>query len=126
MNYLAEWNRQITEMVHAGMSRTEASKQLAKQAPALRELMLREVNANPNRQGLPWGSGSTQADLIAQYRSESAIMGNKPPSTASPTIRWNAAVREQLDKGLPRAQAVSMANKVNPGLREQMLQEVNQ
>ena len=60
-----------------------------------------------------------------------AKTGVKPVAKAtsvprvSASVRWNEQIEAKVAKGLPKAKAASLVNKENPGLREQMLAEVN-
>ena len=60
-----------------------------------------------------------------------ASTGNKPVASsgtepvATATDRWNGAVQDCIKEGLPRAKAVMAASRKNPGLRQEMLAEVN-
>ncbi len=46
-------------------------------------------------------------------------------STPSAKARWNSLVSAKLQAGTPKAKAALQVNRENPGLREQMLAEVN-
>ncbi len=46
-------------------------------------------------------------------------------SSVSARSQWNSKLQAKLDSGLPKSKALSLINKENPGLREQMLAEVN-
>jgi len=47
----------------------------------------------------------------------------KPQGTAK--ANWASLVQAKVTAGIPRAKATVLVNKENPGLREQMLDEVN-
>ena len=47
----------------------------------------------------------------------------KPKATAQ--ARWNAAIEAKVSAGIPKASAIMAVDKQNPGLRQQMLAEVN-
>jgi ATP-dependent protease ClpP protease subunit len=46
-------------------------------------------------------------------------------TTISAKAKWNEALHASMKQGIPKAKAVLIVNKDNPGLREQMLAEVN-
>lgn len=46
--------------------------------------------------------------------------------TASAKVKWNEAINEYVAKGMTRQQAVVAVNRVNPGLRSQLLAEAKQ
>lgn len=52
-----------------------------------------------------------------------------PGSTANTGVsakeRWNAAVKAKIELGIPHANACKLVNRENPGLREEMLTEIN-
>ena len=48
------------------------------------------------------------------------VANGRTPSAAS---RWKEAIAQNIQSGMPRAKAVKMANRQNPGLREQYLAE---
>ena len=71
-----------------------------------------------------------KAKAMEEEEAKAKARGNSPVavgtgSAPSATVRWNDAVASYQSKGFPKAKAVSMANKKNPGLREQFLQEAN-
>lgn len=60
--------------------------------------------------------------ILAQIRAGNYSSAAKPTAQA----RWNAAVESAVAEcGGDRRRAVTLANRTNPGLREQMLAEVN-
>lgn len=46
-------------------------------------------------------------------------------SSISAKTKWNEALQASMSRGVPKAKAVLLVNKEHPGLREQMLAEVN-
>jgi hypothetical protein len=63
-----------------------------------------------------------KAKAKAGVRPVAKATGSARPSAL---VRWNQQIEAKVAKGLPKAKAASMVNKENPGLREQMLEEVN-
>jgi hypothetical protein len=62
----------------------------------------------------------------AKARGHKPVAVAKPKATPNARKRWDDAVSEQLKlNNNDRVKAVKAANKLNPGLREQMLAEVN-
>lgn len=78
---------------------------------------------------------AAEAKAAAEEASQQAAQkkpGHKPVNdTASEAgsgdakASWDEKVQALVDKGIPKAQAVKRVNAANPGLREQMLAEVN-
>lgn len=48
-----------------------------------------------------------------------------PVGGVSAKAKWDSAISAKVENGIPKAKAASLVNKENPGLREQMLDEVN-
>lgn len=46
-------------------------------------------------------------------------------SKATAQAKWNAAIEAKVSAGIPKASAIMAVDKQNPGLRQQMLNEVN-
>ena len=42
-----------------------------------------------------------------------------------PVAKWNQLVQQKVSQGVPRQRALSLVNRENPGLREQMVQAAN-
>lgn len=71
-----------------------------------------------------------KAEEEKEAEAKARRLGARPVAQAraskpSASAQWNQAIQAHVAAGLPKAKAVSKANKENPGLREQMLAEVN-
>ena len=53
------------------------------------------------------------------------IAKSKAAATVSAKSQWDTCITAKVNSGMPKAKAVGQVNKENPGLREQMLSEVN-
>lgn len=72
-----------------------------------------------------------EAETKAQSEAKAEAQGNQPVATAtnqpgmSAGDRWSQAVQACMKEGMTRSRAVQAANRRNPGLRAEMLAEVN-
>ena len=93
------WNQAVTDARESGLAGAKAVAHANKVNPGLREKMLRESNQPKPKPR------------------------DRKPMNA--TDKWQERVSEAKASGMSNAQAVSHVNKKYPGLRDQMLQEVN-
>jgi len=118
----AKWKRLVQQRVDAGVPRSQAVAEVAKNNPGLRERFVAEHNSK-----------------TAQYRQErhaKAVAEGRLITSPRPTGKatsggharasFSALVEELVQEGVPRHIAVSRVNRENPGLREQMVREANQ
>lgn len=66
-----------------------------------------------------------QEEAAAKAKSGVAPVAQASEPTRSATVKWREAVAKYVAAGHPKSKAVTMANRANPGLRAEMLQEVN-
>jgi hypothetical protein len=82
--------------------------------------------------GLDGGLTPHRARLAAQRRIEQQARARETKNADLQRLpitgarqRWDELIRRKVAAGVPRAKAVSLVNRENPGLREAMLAEVN-
>lgn len=67
-----------------------------------------------------------EVEAVASAKgSQPVAVGNAGPGAAPARVRWSQAVQACVAEGMPKPKAVQAACKRHPGLREEMLSEVN-
>lgn len=94
----AIWDREINAQLAKGLPRDKAVKAAMQANPGLRELYVDIANQKP--------------------QAKAAVLG-------SAKAKWNREIDALFSKGTPKSQAATLVNKRFPGLRQQMVDEVN-
>ena len=99
-----KWTTAINVLIRSGMTKDEARKKANAENPGLRAAYLKENGYTPE------GSLSGSRSVTPQ---------------ASARQRWEASIDRFKCQGLNHSDAIKAANKLNPGLREQVVAEAN-
>ena len=84
---------------------------------------MEEDGAEAKAKAVEEEESKANAEATAKANAPVARATTTPGETAKQ--RWDSAVSACVSEGLPRAKAVQKANRTNPGLRAEMLAEVN-
>ena len=66
-----------------------------------------------------------KAPMMARAKGVKPVAKATSTTTISAKAKWNQLISEKELKGIPKARATMLVNREHPGLREQMLSEVN-
>ena len=117
----AKWKRLVQQRVDAGVPRSQAVIEVAKNNPGLRERFVAEYNSKTAQY-----RQERHAKAVAEGRLiTSPRPTGRPASGGHAKASFKALVEDLVQEGVPRHIAVSRVNRENPGLREQMVREAN-